>query len=469
VAFVETKIQPARHLIETVRARFAEWKAHKNSLTQRMAFAAFAIRMASAAIMFVSQILLARWMGDYQFGTYVYVWTWLLMIGEIVHLGVPLTAQRFVPEYSQGGAFDLLRGYLTGSRWLTFGFATVTAIIGALIVHGAQRWIETDNIMPFYFGCVALPFYAFTFMTDGLARSYNWIGVALLPPYILRPLVVIAVLATLHRSGVTLDATVVTGVLAGSIWFTALIQHFQLERGLRGAVPPGPKTYAVRRWLATSLPIILVWGFYTLLTSTDILVLMQFRSAQEVAHYYAAAKTLALVSIIYFAVAAAAAHRFTALHVSGDRAGLVAFAASTVRWIFWPSLAVTLAILIVGRPVLMLFGRDFAAGYPFMAILALGQLARGTIGPAERLLNMLNQQRICALAYAAAFTVNIVGCLVLTPVYGGIGAACATAMAFLVETILLFLIAHHRLGLHLFILKPRAWPHGKFADSANNS
>jgi O-antigen/teichoic acid export membrane protein len=362
MAFIEAKYLPARRLIDQLRARYGEWKASQHSLTQRMAGMAFVIRMASAAIMFVSQILLARWMGDYQFGTYVYVWTWLLMIGDIVHLGVPLTAQRYVPEYTQGGAFDLLRGYLTGSRWLTFGIASITAVLGALLVYALRGWLDPDTVMPLYFGCVALPFYAFTFMTDGLARSYNWIILALLPPYILRPLIVIVAVATLHFAGIALDATIVTGVLAGAVWFTALVQLFQLERGLRGAVAAGPKTYATRQWLATSLPIILVWGLYTLLTSTDILVLKQFRPAQEVAHYYAAAKTLALVSIIYFAVAAAAAHRFTSLHVAGDQAGLKAFAAGTVRWIFWPSLAATLVILALGRPVLMLFGPEFAAG-----------------------------------------------------------------------------------------------------------
>ena len=40
-----------------------------------------------------AQILLARWMGSFEYGTYVYVWTWLLLTGDIVHLGLPLTAE----------------------------------------------------------------------------------------------------------------------------------------------------------------------------------------------------------------------------------------------------------------------------------------------------------------------------------------------------------------------------------------
>ena len=65
---------------------------------------------------------------------------------------------------------------------------------------------------------------------------------------------------------------------------------------------------------------LMVEGFYLLLTHTDILVLQQFRSPDDVAIYYAAAKTIALVSFVHFAVSAAVAHRFTEYHVTGDRA-----------------------------------------------------------------------------------------------------------------------------------------------------
>lgn len=455
MALVDTKSPPPLPLLARARSYYDQWKSGQHALTQRMAGTAFVIRIANAAIMFISQILLARWMGDQAFGTYVYVWTWLLMIGDLVHIGLPLTAQRYVPEYTERRALDLLRGYQSASRWLTFGIVSVAAVIGAAVVYALRGTIDPDAVMPLYLGCAALPFYAFTFMCDGLARSYNWITMALLPPYILRPLLVIVGAATLHFAGVALDATLVTGILAAAVWLTALSQLLQLERGLRRVVPKGPKAYAIRQWLATSVSVVLVWGFYTLLTSTDILILRQFRPAQDVAHYYAAAKTLALVSIIYFAVAAASAHRFTALHVVGDKAALRAFAASSVRWIFWPSLAATLAMLIVGRPVLALFGPEFASGYPVMAILALGQMARATIGPTERLLNMLNQQRICAAAYAVALAVNLLGCFTLAPLYGGVGAAMGTAAAFLVETALLFVIARRRLGLTMFIWRPR--------------
>jgi O-antigen/teichoic acid export membrane protein len=443
----------SRGIVLRVGARAKEWLAGEHALTQRMAGNAFAIRIASAGIIFLSQIVLARWMGEYEFGTYVYVWTWLMLVGELVHLGLPLTAQRFVPEYRQSGSLDQLRGYLAGSCWITFLSGTAAAAFGAIILYAIRPWLDSAAILPLYFACAALPFYALTFMLDGLARCYNWINLALVPAFVLRPLLLIGIIAALHITGQAVDAATVAAVLAGVTCLTVLIQLGQLQRRFRTVIPPGPKRYAVRQWLHTSLPTLLVWGMYTLLMSSDVLVLTQFRTADEVAHYYAAAKLLALVSIIQYAVAAAAAHRFTAYQVAGDRDGLGAFATETVRWVFWPSLAVTLLIVALGHYLLMLFGAGFVAGYPFMAILAVGLLARASIGPTERLLNMLGEQRLCAWAYATAFAVNLVGAFLLAPRFGGIGVACATSAAFVVESTLLFVIARRRLRLHMFIWK----------------
>ena len=100
------------------------------SIAQKVASAAFLIRVFSAALIYLSQILFARWMGSFEFGIYVYVWTWVLLIGDLADLGLASAAQRFVPEYTSRKAFDLLRGFLSRSRWLAVGSATTIAIVG---------------------------------------------------------------------------------------------------------------------------------------------------------------------------------------------------------------------------------------------------------------------------------------------------------------------------------------------------
>ena len=114
----------------------------------------------------------------------------------------------------------------------------------------------------------------------------------------------------------------VTATLVGVVALTSvgLAQVVVLNRRLSGVVEDGPRSYAARTWLAVSAPIFLVEAFYYLLTYSDIIVLKQFRSAEDVAIYYAASKTIALVSFIYYSVAQTIAHKFVEYDVSGNRA-----------------------------------------------------------------------------------------------------------------------------------------------------
>jgi len=90
-----------------------------------------------------------------------------------------------------------------------------------------------------------------------------------------------------------------------------------------------------------------------------------------------------------------------------------------------------------------------------MFVLAIGLMARASIGPVERLLNMVGEQRLCAAIYAGAFAINLVLCFVLIPRIGPLGAAVAIASAMVAESALLYLVAKRRLGIHAFIWRRR--------------
>lgn len=427
-------------------------------LAQRLAGTVFLIRVFSAVLAFGSQVLFARWMGGTEFGIYVYVWTWVLLIGAALDFGLGSAAQRFIPEYREHRAFAHLRGFLTGSRWLSFLMSIVVALLGALIVYLLSPWLNTYTIIPLYLACASLPAFALAKAQDGISRSYDWVGLAMGPTFIARQLLLIAMMAAAYAGGLPMDAVTATSVAGLSMWVTSLGQTWVLNRRLKQREEPGPRAYDFKVWITTALPILLVEGFYLLLAYTDILVLEQFRPPEEVAIYYAAVKTLALVSFVHFSIAATTAHRFSEFHVTGDREGLTKFLARSIRWTFWPSLVATILLLAIGKPLLWLFGAQFVSGYYLMFILAAGLLARAAVGPIERLLNMLGEQRACALVYGSAFAINLGLCLVLIPFFGAAGAAIATAIAILAESIMLFLATRSRLGLHVFIWRGGSAP-----------
>src|ERR1700750_1535913 len=127
------------------------------SLPRRLAGTIFVIRVISAALAYLSQILLARWMGGSDYGIYVYVWTWVLLLGSMMDFGISSSAQKLIPEYRTRGEHALLRGFLSGSRWLTFAVSSVVALALAGLVRLLAPWMDAAAIVPLYIGCATLP------------------------------------------------------------------------------------------------------------------------------------------------------------------------------------------------------------------------------------------------------------------------------------------------------------------------
>ena len=436
-----------QELLAKIRELFGD--ANEASTTRRLAGIIFLIRVVSAALAYGAQIFLARWMGSSEYGVYVYVWTWLLLIGSMMDFGTGASAQKIIPEYRASNDQALLHGFLVGSRWMTFAVAWVMALLLIGLVKLLSPFIDEHSVVPLYIGCLTLPAFVVATVQDGIARSYDWMRLGMMPQFIIRQSLIIGFTAGGFALGFNLDASAAMLASAGAVWVAMLGQMFVLNRRLTVHVPKSPRAYDFRGWLGVSLPILLVDSFYLLLSYTDVLVLKQFRSPDEVAIYYAVVKTLALVSFIHFAMSATSAHRFTQLHVSGDKNRLAAFVTQSIKWTFWPSLAATVALLAVGKPMLWLFGPGFVDGYGIMFVAAIGLIVRAAIGPVERLLNMLGHQKICALAYALAFVLNLILCVILIPRFGGYGAAASTSLALTFETVLLFWIVRKRLGMHV--------------------
>lgn len=438
-------------------ARAKDWLANggDSRLAQLVAGKVFLVRVASALLALVSQVFLARWMGSFEFGIYIYVWTWVLMIGALSDMGLSSAARRFIPEYTELNAPDRLRGFLGGSRWLAFAIATAIGLTGVIGVTLAAPWLDNFLVVPLYLACVTIPVYGLVQTQAGIAQAYDWPNLALMPFFIWRQLVITVLMGAAYLLGATTSAMTAMIVAVLTTWAVTAGQLVALNRRLAGKVPPGPKQYDVKTWLGVSAPMFVVEGFYLLLTYVDILALEHFGTPDQVAVYYAAARLLAIVAFVYFAIASAATHKFTRYHVAGDKERLASFFTETIRWTFWPSLAACALILAFGHPLLALFGDKFTAGYDVMFILAAGMLARAAVGPAERLLNMLGERRQCALVYAVAFSINLCLCVVLIPRFGIEGAAMSITAAMIFESIMLYAVAKRRLGFHVFILGNR--------------
>jgi O-antigen/teichoic acid export membrane protein len=331
----------------------------------------------------------------------------------------------------------------------------ILAATGAAFVYRFADQVSSCYATPILLAALCLPMVALQELQDGIARAFDLPGTAIVPTFILRPVMILTIVGIFLLSGFEPDArsTLIAAIVA--TWMASIVQFVLLVRRLMKVVPDGPRAYRPKKWLWISLPILLVEGFYGLLTNTDILFVSYYMPPDQVAVYFAAVKTLALAHFVYFAVRTGSTHRIATYRAAGDRDQYERFIRETVQWTFWPSLVFALAMVAIGKYFLLLFGPAFVQGTDLLWILASGVMIRASVGAAESVLTMSGEQKTCALVYGLTFAVNVVLNWALIPVYGLHGAAVATTVAMAFEAAALYATARRRLDLHIFVIPAR--------------
>jgi O-antigen/teichoic acid export membrane protein len=229
------------------------------------------------------------------------------------------------------------------------------------------------------------------------------------------------------------------------------VQTFLINRRLEATMEPGSRVYDFGFWLRRSAPLLMIVAADLLLQNTDVLVISRFLTPTDVGIYFAAAKTMALIMFVHYAVGSAVANQFAALNARGDRVALKAFVRDAVNWTFWTSLLCAAIILALSKPLLWLFGPQFTQGYPVMFVLVLGFLFRSAKGPAEFLLNKLGEQVLCATVLGYTALLNIALNFALVPHFGMRGAASATPISLMTASLMNYAVVRRRLDIEIGI------------------
>lgn len=412
------------------------------------------IRIAGAAIALLSQVLLARWMGAFEYGIFAYVWVWVVILGILAPMGFGTSTLRFVPEYRVNAKWRRLAGILDASWRVVLVLGILFMSVGLLVVALFRNEIEPYYVAPLILAMLCVPGFALGDTLEGTARAFGWVNLAYFPAYIVRPLGIVLFGGIIYVAfGELTGVAGVAGALVAT-FLTLAGQRLLLSRRIKATVPQAKPVRHTRYWIGASAPLVLAEGLYLLLLNTDIVLLGYFVDPNEVGVYFAATRITNLIVFIYFAVAALAVPKFAELHAAGDHQKLQSFVSNIIRWIFWPTLAAAALLLLCGDFALDLFGQGFDAGFPLLAILMLGFIARASTGPIEYLLNMTGHQNATAAVYGAAAALNLVLNLVLVPRFGLIGAAAATAGSLVFASLCLYVLVRRRLGISAFVFAP---------------
>jgi hypothetical protein len=285
----------------------------EKAVARRMALTAFSIRIISAALAFVSQIALARLMGEYEYGIFVFVWVLIVVFGDLSCLGFHTAIVRFLPQYKAAGALAEIRGLTGTARIFALLSGTGMLAVGMIALHFFGDRIHSYYVVPDLPRPVR--------HADDRARRHSGRHVAR------QPLAGHGAEPGLHhppRPDHSLHAgrnSPRCAAHGGHRHAGGTRRHLcddsrPASGDPRASSPPfhaGPRKVDFLGWLGVAFPMFLIEGVSFLLTNSDVVVVGIFLEPHDVAIYFAAAKTMALVHFINFSVKAASGPRFSSI------------------------------------------------------------------------------------------------------------------------------------------------------------
>lgn len=395
----------------------------------RAALTVFAIRVSSAGFAYGSQVLAARLMGWDAYGVFAAIWVWTAMLGHALTLGLSQGACRFLPGDQARGDLDHARGYIRAGACVTAGAALSVAGLGVALLFLEPGLFAPAYRAPLLIAACVMPLFALQDYLEGVARSQDWVGLAIAPPYLLRQTVMMVCMVGAVLLGAPPRAEVAMACMLIAAAVATTLQAVLLAARLRNRMERGPSRYRWRHWLGTSLPIAGIDLANAGFTFVDVIVLGALVSPAELGLYFAATRIQQFVVFVHFAASAATLQRYSAAQAADDRPRLADLVRRQGRLTAAATALVGIGVLAASPVLLAMFGPGLGSSVPILCVLVAGSIAASLFGPGEDLLTMLGGERLCAGITAAVLALAALLCLALVPSFGTLGAALAMALA----------------------------------------
>ena len=398
---------------------------------------------------FALQVVLARELGAQEFGLYSFGFALLLLLLIPAKFGLDQSVFRFTSERlglaDPGGAHQYVRTAIVHA----LGVSTAIALLwcGVAFTGGLGELGSSSVDVVLLAAC--LPCLAIIRVTEGSLRATGHLVAAYAPFALCWPL---AFLVTVVSAGgvMSMDLHSVLVVQLVAFAGVATWQIHAVYRALDRSQVRALSRVERRTWLRTSLNFALISGFALILGQSDIVLVHVMLGNTDAGIYAAAWRIASVVGAFSLAFNYSFGPVASRLYWEDRKAELQSYLTRAMSTIVALCCAVAVAIVVLGRPLLGLFGPEFESGYATLVILVAAQLANTIGGPVNLLLGVTGHERRAAVILGVAAFANVLLNVAFVAVLGIEGAAVGTCICTIAWNCAMVRSVSQRLGLTVF-------------------
>jgi len=385
----------------------------------------FIWRISGAGIVFVTHVMLARWMGAAELGVYVLTFSWFLLLATLAGAGLRQAAIRFVGYGLANEDYGYIQRFVNTSTGVVLVVSLVIAAIGVLVVSVGGGVGPDALTKPFLIAMLAIPLYAVMSFHLGVANACAWFSLSFFPNMFLRPLLFLMALIVASVLAPRLTATLAMGLHGLVITAVAIIAIYVVRSRLAlHRFGPASQT-ELRLWIRTGVPLLIITLFSAYSLELNLILLGAFLPSSDIAIFNACYRLALLLAFGLFAVDAYISPQIATLNARDDRQNLQRVITHATLLRVGGAVAATVLFAVFGKSLLGLFGAEFVGGYSALMMLTFGQVVHAASGPSTKLLSIGGHQDQCLYVFAVSFALLAGLTALLAPAYGIFGAAVA--------------------------------------------
>jgi len=379
----------------------------------------------------LGDLIAARILGPDLFGLYAIGWTLFRMCSLVVHLGLPIGVQRYIPIYAKRSILFLYK---------TIKQSLVLTVFSGLVFGGLLYYFSpflANNIYQkpgleiiFKLFSLSFPFISLLYTASSITRSTQIIKYSTLIEDIGQPLLGLICLAFFYfTAGAWVNGVIFSDLL--SFIVTSLITLWVIGKLFPGfSKVKTDSIFAMKELLSFSIPTTLAGTFAVFLFWVDRLLVGYFLSATENGLYQAASQLSVIFVVILYSFNAILAPMFSTFFANNEHYHLNEIFRVATKWGLYISLPVFLVVCFAPYDLLSFtYGSAYSGAWLALVILSIGQIVNVGTGAIGLLLPMTGNHRYWLFLSIIGLGLNIILCILLIPSLGIVGAALGTSIS----------------------------------------
>lgn len=332
-------------------------------------------------------------------------------------------------------------------KWLLLSAVVCSVLMYLLAEVLAVQVFKDVGMIPYmeYISYLVLLGIFHSFFSEYLRARHKFVGYGL-SMYVMPYVLFIGLLLVFKMYQPSGASTILSWLLSLSI-LTLVLLFFFPWKNLRSTV-----AYPSKDLLRLSFPMMFSAAFIFLSNWTDIFMLGALVTKEEVGIYNAAYKLAILALVVINAVNTVLAPKIAALHGENNLSAIKTEVHSATRLITYVTLPIVLALILLRRPLLGLFGAEFVTGETALVVISVGLLLNALSGSVGQLLNMTQHQNQLKRFTLISVVVNVILNYVLIKQMGIVGAAIASLLSTLLLNVLCLVFIKKEFNFYAFFI-----------------